>query len=84
MSCDNKRILFHESEYWFNIPNLEEAVFIKGDNVQDKVGVLPTLLGICFSTARGMITVRTSGTILDDFPLPIINPTEVLGSMKQG
>lgn len=48
------------------------------DQMTDKIGILPTLLGIAIGTLRGMLVVKTSGTILADYPLLIVNPSELL------
>jgi hypothetical protein len=37
-----------------------------------------TLMGIVYSTARGIILTRTAGTILDSILLPVINPANLL------
>lgn len=39
---------------------------------------LASLLGIAFSTVRGMIISRSKGTIWERKYLPIINPTQIL------
>lgn len=39
---------------------------------------LASLLGISFSTIRGIILNRTIGSILNTIYLPIINPTEII------
>lgn len=37
-----------------------------------------TLLGIAFSTARGIIFERTRGTFFDGVILPVVDPFKVL------
>ena len=45
--------------------------------IKDK-NVLAQLLGIAFSTIRGIILNRTIGNFMNDIYLPIIDPTEII------
>ncbi|HKK59725.1 MAG TPA: hypothetical protein VJ937_09615 [Salinivirga sp.] len=45
--------------------------------IKDK-NILAQLLGIAFSTIRGIILNRTIGNFMNDIYLPIINPTEIV------
>lgn len=77
------RVLRHESSTTFEISNIEDAFdFSDEGRVDDKVGLMPTLFSISYSTMRGMLAIRTAGTVLDSFPAPIVNPTEVLKNAK--
>jgi len=50
---------------------------VEDENKINKV-ILATLLGISFSTIRGIIINRTVGSFINKFYLPIINPTEII------
>ncbi len=53
-----------------------DGILVK-DGSEDK-NVLATLLGIAFSTVRGIIINRTVGSFINKFYLPVINPTEII------
>lgn len=71
-------------EFIFKIENLEE---FKVKNDQAEHGFLldtvlgVTLMGIVYSTARGMILTRTAGTVLDRIVLPVVNPAQLLDTV---
>jgi hypothetical protein len=66
----------------FEIKSINEFVFVSDNQFEDKAGILPTLLGMAIGTLRGILVAKTAGTLLDDYPLPIVNPTELCNSMK--
>ena len=72
------QILKQESSSTFEISNFDSALdFSVNGKVDDKVGIVPTLFSISYSTMRGMLAIRTAGTVLESFPAPIVNPTEI-------
>ncbi len=72
------KILEITSANHFSVKNLADLIEVKEGSFTDKAGLLPPLLGICIGTIRGMMVVKTMGTVLADFPLPIVNPTDIL------
>ena len=65
-------------EIIFRVDNLEEFVEKK-----DNIGVIDgamggTLVGIAYSTVRGIIFTRTQGTSLGAVILPVINPAGLM------
>ncbi|GAH33667.1 unnamed protein product [marine sediment metagenome] len=76
-------------EFLFEIDNFEEFIekndeekHTDGTNDQEDSmvsGVLGgTLMGIVYSTARGMILERTQGTYFKGVILPVINPNDLI------
>lgn len=65
-------------DFHFIVENMADfAVLQKGETkIRPILGA--TLMGICFSTARGMVIERTKGTPFAGFILPVINPSKVL------
>lgn len=53
---------------------------IEGLDLENKI-LWATLMGISFSTIRGIIINRTRGSFLDEIYLPIINHTEIIDDM---
>jgi len=80
----NDIVLSLESEIVFHVINLK-AVTRKEDN-EKNVNVndefLVTLLGVCIGTSRGILSTKTKGTIIAKYPLPILNPNDILTQMK--
>lgn len=75
----NTRILELTTSNHFEIKDLINLVAIENNQLNDKSGILPSLLGICIGTIRGILVVKTAGTVLADYPLPVFNPTDILG-----
>ncbi|WP_426670112.1 hypothetical protein ACPPVU_02480 [Mucilaginibacter sp. McL0603] len=68
-------------DFVFSIENLENfKVQVPGVEhgflLDSTLGI--TLMGIVYSTARGIILTRTAGTVLDSILLPVINPANLL------
>lgn len=66
-------------EYHFQVNNLEE-------NIRDEKGVLKmnkdliaTLMGMAYSTSRGIVLERSSNTFFKGLIIPIIDPNEAIG-----
>ncbi len=73
-----------ESEVVFEIKNISNVVREVADNkleVDDEF--LATIAGVCIGTIRGLLASITKGNPLAKFPLPILNPKEVLANLKK-
>ncbi|MGQ1908190.1 hypothetical protein ACT3CE_00235 [Marinifilum sp. RC60d5] len=56
--------------------------FVKQDDLDlENKTILATVLGVSFSTIRGIILNRTIGSFMNKIYLPIINPTEIIEDM---
>lgn len=76
-------ILKQESAITYDFEHLDDAIsFTSDDRFVDKVGIVPTLFSIAYSTVRGMLAIRTAGSRLENFPAPIINPSAVIKSLE--
>ena len=70
-------------EFTFDVDNIEEY-FIGNESKVSEGGFgtdasfVYTLVGLSFSTARGIIFSRSLGTMLDGLLLPVIAPKELL------
>jgi len=60
-----------------DVDTIFECAVIKDFDIKNK-NLLATLLGISFSTIRGIILNRTIGSFINKFYLPIINPSEII------
>ena len=70
-------------EFVFKVENLSgfEAKSKNGNSMIHPV-LATTLMGIIFSTARGMVLERTKGTYFDGVILPVISPAALLTSWR--
>ncbi|MDI9553353.1 MAG: hypothetical protein QM232_06320, partial [Bacteroidota bacterium] len=60
-----------------DVDTIFEIAEVENLPLQDK-NLLATLLGIAFSTTRGIILTMTVGNFMNKFYLPIINPSEII------
>jgi len=67
-----------EFGFTYKVENLEELIQIIDEHKSLDKTLHMSLLGIAFSTARGMILTRGANTILKDAYLPIVNPSALL------
>ena len=73
-----------ETEIVFEIPNLSSVVKKEDDNqLQIENNFLATLAGVCIGTTRGLLASNTKGSPIAKFPLPILNPTEIIENMNK-
>jgi len=81
-NAESKKIEAGKFEFGFayRVENLEETFEeIEGRRKLDQT-LQMSILGISFSTARGMMLVKSSNTILQNAYLPIMNPASLLGT----
>lgn len=79
---EDDKILEIETSNIFEIIDMEGVIEDKGDKIEDKAGITPTLVGIAISTIRGILVAKMTSTPLEDYPLPIVNPTELCNNLS--
>lgn len=73
-----------ETEIVFDIPNLSSVVKLESnEQLQIENNFLVTLAGVCIGTTRGMLAANLKGSPMAKFPLPILNPTEIIENMNK-
>lgn len=73
-----------ESETVFELSPFDGAFDISNTGkIVDKIGIMPTLFSLAYGSTRGMMAIRTAGTALANFPLPIVDAMEVTAKMQQ-
>lgn len=71
-----------ESETTFEITPFDSAFDVSADGkIVDHIGILPTLFGLAYSSTRGMMAIRTAGTSLENYSLPIIDAVDMTKKM---
>ena len=72
-----------ESETVFEFKPFDAAFDISEEGrIVDRIGIMPTLFGLSYSSTRGMMAIRTAGTPLESFPLPIVDAIDVINKMQ--
>jgi hypothetical protein len=65
-------------DFYIHVANLEDFIE-EGENKKSVHSLLDnTLMGIVYSTARGIILERTHGTFFNGIILPVINPGDLI------
>jgi hypothetical protein len=80
-NSQSEKVVELQTSNSFEIIDLEKLMSISDSEITDNNSIIPTILGVALGTLRGILVVKTAGTILADFPLPIVNPTELCSSM---
>lgn len=65
-------------EFHFIVDNLDDFIEDEGDTKKVKGLLGGTLMGIVYSTARGIIFDRTQGTFFRGVILPVIDPKDLI------
>ncbi len=81
-SFDNSRsesLLFFQIDFQFHIAHLSNFYELKAVNQPVFSGLLvATLIGICFSTARGIILEKLNNAGISNIILPVVSPQEII------
>jgi hypothetical protein len=75
-------VLKYENQIVFKVKNIDQVIQHQDDKLNIQDGFLISLLGVVIGTTRGMMIKNTMGKRINDFPLPILNPKEVLSNIK--
>lgn len=74
--ADGETVLQCTYRFEFEIKGLSDFIVSKGDTVTIK-RVMPHVLNVAVGTMRGILVVKTAGTRLSDFPLPIVDTVQL-------
>lgn len=81
---DSKDVLCdYEIECVFKIFEYNDAVLLDGAEVKINDGILINFLSLTIGAARGMLSIKTTGSILNKFPLPMLDPQVILQNLKE-
>lgn len=77
-------LLFFQIDFHFHIAHLANFCILKEKNQLAFSGhLIATLIGICFSTARGIILEKLNNAGIQNILLPIVSPQEMLSQNKK-
>ena len=73
-----------ESVYRFEFEVKDLARFINTDDNNNITisHIMPHLISVAIGTMRGILVVKTAGTNLSKFPLPMINPNQLSANLS--
>jgi hypothetical protein len=72
-----------EFGFVYRVENLDELIQLEDDHRYLDTMLQMSLLGISFSTARGIILTKAANTAISDAYLPILNPALLLGEKTE-
>lgn len=78
-----EEVLKYENQIVFNVKNIDQVVTLENDKINVKDEFLLSLLSVVIGTTRGMMIKNTMGKKINEFPLPILNPQELLVNLKE-
>lgn len=82
-SGDLLRLLNYKGSFDFVFDDLKNYIDPKSNKFRLPDYVLEKLLDISISTARGIIIVKTAGSFINKFYLPVFDPKTLLKGMQQ-
>lgn len=73
-SYEGNELLVANAVFTYSVLNLDSAIAVDKENqrINVKADIFPSLVGAAYSTLRGIVYARTSGTPLAKYPLPMI------------
>ena len=76
-------VLTFTNEIIFDVIGIDEVVKIKKDSKEYEINnnFLVPLVSVAIGTTRGMLAAKTTGKRISEFPIPMLNPQEVLKKM---
>ena len=82
-TLDNEVILESVYSFEFEIPNLEQYVTKDEQGKIQVTGIMPHLVSVAVGTMRGILVVKTSGTDLAKYPIPMMDPVSLCNNLAK-
>lgn len=79
-----ERLLQYTVGAVFEFDNCDGHVSVGGDSCMLNTHTAVMMLGVTIGSLRGMLALRTAGTFLKRYPLPIINISELVSRLAYG
>lgn len=71
-------------EFAYSVVDLDKFVTLNNDDSITVAHIMPHLLSVAVGTMRGILLVKTAGTYLARFPIPIIDVNELNRNFSTG
>lgn len=79
-----RTVLDYRIEAAFEIDRLYEHVEVSGADSVLSARLMAMMLSVAIGSLRGMLAIRTSRTWLADYPLPVINISQLVSRLHYG
>ncbi|MDE5956121.1 MAG: hypothetical protein K2G80_06460 [Bacteroidales bacterium] len=79
---EKEKVLDCIYKFAFEVVDLSRYVVIDGDNITINY-LMPHFFSVMVGTMRGILIVRTAGTLFSKYPLPILDITALNASLSQ-
>lgn len=79
-----RRLLSYTVEVQFEIPQMEHHINITDKGLEIPPRLTTLLLNASIGALRGMLALRTEGTFLSAYPLPLINVSALVSRLTYG
>lgn len=79
---EDEKVLDCIYKFSFEVIDLSRYVIVDGDNITINY-LMPHFLSVIVGTMRGILVVRTAGTLFAKYPLPIFDVNMLNGSLSQ-
>lgn len=83
-SMVKRRLLDYTVETLFEIPGMDANITMADNRIDIPPHLMTLLLSATIGALRGMLAMRTSGTALADYPLPLINISTLVSRLTYG
>ena len=80
--CIETELLHYGAAFLFDIERLPFYLELHREKIAVDPELLSLLLSIAVGSIRGMLALRTSHTLLNDYPLPVVNITTMMASLR--
>ena len=77
-----KKVLDCIYKFSFEVMDLNRFVVVDGDNITISY-IMPHFLSVIIGTMRGILVVRTAGTLFAKYPLPMFDVNALNNSLSQ-
>lgn len=79
-AVDETPLLECRYAFTFNVKPMDDVVKIEKDKMKIKI-LMPHFISVAIGTMRGIIVVKTAGTFLAKYPLPMLDAQSVLSKI---
>ena len=79
---NSEDLLAYEIKSTFEVGEMEAVVCVRDYSVFVAPELLSILVGVSIGTLRGMLVLKSADSFFGNYPLPIINITELIASLQ--
>lgn len=79
---NSEDLLTYEIKSTFEVGEMEAVVCVRDYSVSVAPELLSILVGVSIGTLRGMLVLKSADSFFANYPLPIINITELIASLQ--